>query len=216
MPAAVRSAVERLVPAALRGARLDPGWSGVAAIGVVAILAAALAGYVVWRSRPHAVAVRAAPVAVASAGPSRSSGPTVVVAVAGGVRRPGVITLPAGSRVADAVRAAGGVRPGVDIGLLNLARRLADGEQVVVGAVAPTVPGTPGAPSGPAAAGGLIDLNTATVEQLDALPGVGSVLAGRIVAYRTQHGGFRSVDQLREVNGIGEAKFADLRPLVSV
>ncbi len=204
--------VERIVPAALRGARLDPGWPGVLAIGFVVVVAVALAAFVVWRARPHAIVVSAAPVPIESPA-APSAGPTVVVAVAGGVRRPGLVTLPAGARVADALRAAEGVRPGVDIGLLNLARRLVDGEQVVVGRAAA---GSAAGPTAPGQAGGPVNLNTATVEQLDALPGVGRVLAARVIAFRTQHGGFRSVDQLREVNGIGEAKFADLRPLVSV
>ncbi|PZS36603.1 MAG: hypothetical protein DLM59_00865 [Pseudonocardiales bacterium] len=202
--------VDWSVPVALRGARTDPGWPGVAAVAAVVVLAAALAGFVVWRARPHEIPVTATPRAGAAAAAQPSPGPSVVVAVAGGVRRPGLITLPPGSRVADAVRAAGGVRPGVDIGLLNLARRLVDGEQVVVGASSQP------APAGSTAAGGPLNLNTATAEQFDALPGVGPVLAARIVTYRTQHGAFRSVDQLREVSGIGEAKFADLRPLVSV
>lgn len=190
-----------------------------AALAVVAVLSAAVAGFGVWRARPRAVEVSAPPRVVAGRSPARSSGPTVVVAVAGGVRRPGLITLPGGSRVADAVTAAGGVRPGVDLGLLNLARRLVDGEQVVVGAVAAPGPAGAGGSAGAGAAGGsgaLLSLNTATAEQLDSLPGVGPVLAARIVTYRTQHGGFRSVDQLREVTGIGEAKFADIRSLVSV
>lgn len=202
--------IERLVPATLRGARLDPGRPGVVAVAVVAVLAAALACFVVWRARPQSVPVAVPPAPPASAVTRRSTGPAVVVAVAGGVRRPGLVSLPAGSRVADAVRAAGGVRQGVDIGLLNLARRLVDGEQIIVGATAQQ------ASAAPAPAGGPVNLNTATVEQLDALPGVGPVLAAHIVSYRSQHSGFASVDELREVSGIGEAKFADLRPLVSV
>ncbi|MCZ9343983.1 ComEA family DNA-binding protein, partial [Streptomyces sp. TRM76130] len=131
--------------------------------------------------------------------------------------------LPPGSRVADALRAAGGVRPGTDTGALNRARFLVDGEQVVVGLPPEGTgrgDGSAGVPGGGAA--GLpgagpaapVSLNTATIDQLDTLPGVGPVLAGHIVAYRTQHGGFRSVDELREVNGIGERRFADLRDLV--
>jgi competence protein ComEA len=121
--------------------------------------------------------------------------------------------------VADALRAAGGVRPGVNTEGLNRARFLVDGEQVLVGApvgaVAP--PGPAGeAASGPAGAGPAapVSLNTATVDQLDSLPGVGPVLARHIIDYRTQHGGFRSVDELREVNGIGGRRFSDLRDLV--
>lgn len=157
-----------------------------------------------------------------SSASSASSGPEVVVDVSGKVRHPGIHRLPAGSRVVDALRAAGGARPGTDLGALNRARFLVDGEQVVVGGPAPA--GGPAAP-GAAAAGtsgsgratgptAPVSLGTATVEQLETLPGVGPVLAQHIIDYRTQHGGFRSVDQLREVNGIGDRRFADLRPLV--
>lgn len=204
----------RTVPSSLRGARLDPGRRGVAAVAAVAVLAAALAAFGAWRARPQPIEVATPRVTAPTAAPSPSPAPTVVVAVAGGVRRPGLFTLPAGSRVADAITAAGGVRPGTSIGLLNLARRLVDGEQVIVGAAATSQPNTAAGPaSGP---GTPLNLNTATLEQLDGLPGVGPVLAQRILDYRTQHGAFRSVEQLREVGGIGEAKFADLRGLVVV
>ncbi|WP_354670706.1 ComEA family DNA-binding protein [Streptomyces flavofungini] len=156
----------------------------------------------------------------------------VVVDVRGKVRSPGVQRLPGGSRVADALRAAGGVRPGTKTDGLNRARLLIDGEQIVVGGPLPPVPGSgqaappgsgPGPTAGGAAAGpaggagtvtGPVGLNTATAEQLDTLPGVGPVLAQHIIDYRTEHGGFRSVDELREVNGIGEKRFADLQNLV--
>ncbi|MFF3907023.1 helix-hairpin-helix domain-containing protein [Streptomyces sp. NPDC001848] len=147
------------------------------------------------------------------------TGAAVVVDVSGKVRNPGLQRLPAGSRVVDALRAAGGVRPGTDTDGLNRARLLVDGEQIVVGgpALAPgtgaAVPGVPAA-GGSAAPGAPVSLSTATVDQLDALPGVGPVLAQHIVDYRSQHGGFRSVDELREVNGIGARRFADLRKLV--
>ncbi|MEV7992639.1 ComEA family DNA-binding protein [Streptomyces sp. NPDC086077] len=140
----------------------------------------------------------------------------IVVDVSGKVREPGIHRLPVGSRVADALKAAGGVRPGTDVEGLNRARFLVDGEQVVVGGPA----AVPAAPAGGVPAGGAgapaapVSLNTATVEQLDTLPGVGPVLAQHIVDHRTRHGGFRSVDELREVNGIGERRFADLRDLV--
>ncbi|WP_240654416.1 ComEA family DNA-binding protein [Streptomyces sp. AcE210] len=157
--------------------------------------------------------------ASAAGGADGASGAAIVVDVSGKVRSPGIHRLPAGSRVADALRAAGGIRPGVDPTGINQARLLADGEQVVVGA--------PGAPGGigsggsagsagtgagtGAAAAGPIGLNTATAEQLDTLPGVGPVLAQHIIDYRTEHGGFRSVDELREVNGIGDRRFSDLQ-----
>ncbi|OIJ90997.1 DNA-binding protein [Streptomyces colonosanans] len=152
-------------------------------------------------------------------GSGTGAGGAVVVDVSGKVRKPGLVRLPAGSRVADALLAAGGARPGTDTDGLNRARFLVDGEQIVVGGPAPA-PGT--APAGAAIGGSTsgaapatpVSLSTATADQLNALPGVGPVLAQRIVDYRTQHGGFRSVDELRQVNGIGERRFADLRNLV--
>ncbi|MEV5610251.1 ComEA family DNA-binding protein [Streptomyces sp. NPDC052225] len=153
-----------------------------------------------------------------SAAASTGGGAGIVVDVSGKVRQPGVHRLPAGARVADALRAAGGVRPGTDTSGLNRARLLTDGEQVLVGAPAEAAapPGGPGGAAAPAgsASAGPIGLNTATVEQLDTLPGVGPVLAQHIIDYRTEHGGFRSVDELREVNGIGDRRFEDLQNLV--
>jgi competence protein ComEA len=158
-----------------------------------------------------------------------SAGGEIVVDVSGKVRRPGIHRLPAGSRVADALRAAGGVRPGTDTDGLNRARFLVDGEQVLVGGPGPGAgagaggamggsavtgaAGVAGAASG-AVPGAPVVLSTATLEQLDTLPGVGPVLAQHIIDYRTRNGGFRSVDELREVNGIGDRRFADLRDLV--
>ncbi|MFD5297085.1 helix-hairpin-helix domain-containing protein [Streptomyces mutabilis] len=151
-----------------------------------------------------------------------TAGAEIVVDVGGKVREPGVHRLPAGSRVADALRAAGGVRPGTRTDGLNRARFLVDGEQVIVGAPAQatgavpggTAPGGPGGAAAGAAPAAPVSLNTATADQLDTLPGVGPVLAQHIIDYRARHGGFRSVDELREVNGIGERRFADLRNLV--
>lgn len=149
------------------------------------------------------------------AGSAGSTGPAIVVDVSGKVRSPGLQRLPAGSRVEDALRAAGGVRPGANTEGLNRARLLVDGEQVLVGVpVAVTGPvmgggssatGIGGSASG-AAPSAPVSLNTATVDQLDTLPGVGPVLAQHIIDYRSQHGGFRSVDELREVNGIGDPR----------
>jgi competence protein ComEA len=135
----------------------------------------------------------------------------VAVHVAGRVRRPGLVQLPAGSRVQDAIRAAGGSTSGADLDAVNLARKLADGEQVFVpGPGDPPPPPAPGAgPSAP------LDLNSATLEQLDALPGVGEVTAGRIIAYRSAHP-FTAVDELLEVPGIGQRRFEQLKDLVTV
>lgn len=202
-----------------------------AALVVVLVVAAVLAAQHFWSGRPQAVgAPETVREAVAATGPARDPAPSpgaapsaagasdskrVVVDVSGKVRSPGVRRLPAGSRVTDALRAAGGVRPGADLTGLNRARVLMDGEQVVVGGPAP--PGQAAAVPGTGAAGpegAPVSLSTATVEQLDTLPGVGPVLARHIVDYRTQRGGFSSVDQLREVNGIGERRFADIEPRV--
>ncbi|MFE2602360.1 helix-hairpin-helix domain-containing protein [Streptomyces mirabilis] len=148
-----------------------------------------------------------------------STGTAIVVDVSGKVRSPGLQRLPAGSRVEDALRAAGGVRPGANTEGLNRARLLVDGEQVLVGVTGPVMgggssaTGIGGSVSG-AAPSAPVSLNTATVDQLDTLPGVGPVLAQHIIDYRTQHGGFRSVDELREVNGIGDRRFSDLQKLV--
>ncbi|PPK94156.1 competence protein ComEA [Kineococcus xinjiangensis] len=145
----------------------------------------------------------------------------VVVHVVGRVARPGVVELPGGSRVAQALDAAGGAAPDADLGRLNLARVLVDGEQLHVPAPGEPAPGPPpggsAAPGVPAAAGGpgqVLDLNTATVHDLDALPGVGPVLAERIVAWRGEHGRFSQVEQLGEVEGIGPKLLAGLRDLV--
>jgi competence protein ComEA len=211
--------------------RLDPGLPGARALAVAGLLAALVAGGFLWTSRP---APRAAPEPAASPvvssgtpvvpGPQGSPGAavggptaTVVVHVAGKVRRPGVVTLPAGARVSEAIKAAGGLRPGAGTGSLNLARRLVDGEQIPVGVPAAAAPAVgPSATVAGGAPGASLDLNTATAEQFQQLPGVGPVLAERIVAYRTQHGGFRGVDQLREVTGIGERRFAELKDHVRV
>jgi competence protein ComEA len=137
----------------------------------------------------------------------------VYVHVAGAVRRPGLFRLPAGSRVAAALARAGGPGPKADLTLVNLASRVQDGQQVVVpaaGAAAPQGAGTGGA-SGVALTGAKPSLATATVEQLEELDGIGPTLAGRIVEYRDAHGGFRSLAELREVDGIGEKRFASLR-----
>lgn len=139
----------------------------------------------------------------------------VVVDVAGGVAQPGVYSLPAGARVADALAAAGGALPGVDLSSLNLARVLIDGEQIPVG-IAGDPNGSRGSGGSAGPAGAPIDINHATAQTLDELPGVGPVLAQSILQWRTEHGRFDSVDQLREVPGIGDAKYAQLRGRVRV
>jgi competence protein ComEA len=139
----------------------------------------------------------------------------VVVSVVGLVARPGLVTLPSGSRVADAVAAAGGLRPEAEPGSVNLAAVVADGQQIAVGLPA-AVAGASAPSSGGAPASGPVNLNSATVADLDALPGVGPVLAQRIIDYRTQQGRFTSVDQLDDVPGIGPALYARLAGSVTV
>lgn len=144
---------------------------------------------------------------------------TVVVHVAGRVRSPGIVTLPLGARVADAITAAGGARPRVDLSSVNLARVLLDGEQVLVGAAAATPPAAagPATPGAPGATGtGTVNLNTATAAELETLNGVGPVTAQAIVAWREEHGRFTAVEELLEVSGIGEKTLAQLAPHVTL
>lgn len=169
------------------------------------VVCAAISG-MAWLGRPHDITparLTTAPAPLGSASASSSSqSDSVVVDVEGDVLHPGLVTLPLGSRVADAIEAAGGFTRQVPAGQVNLAARLDDGQQIVIGAQA---------------AGSTdkrVSLNTATAEQFDTLPGVGPVLAARIVAWRTAHHRFTAVDELAEVPGIGTKVMADLKPLV--
>jgi competence protein ComEA len=149
------------------------------------------------------------PVAPAATAPS-----VLVIDVAGAVRRPGLYRLPKGARIADAVARAGGMGRHAAAASVNLAAPLADGEQVLVPSAGPGGVGSGGAPGGSPSASAPVDLNSATVEQLDALPGVGPVTAQKIVDYRTEHGPFTSVDDLDAIPGIGAARIENLRGLV--
>ena len=173
--------------------------------------------------------------AATGAGQPASADRPVVVSVVGLVHTPGLVTLAPGARIADAVQAAGGALDGADTIGLNMARPVGDGEQIVVGIAPvsgqPTVlggsvgsgrrsaspPSSGSAPGSTKPKGGeVVDLNAATVEQLDALPGVGPVTAAAIVAWRQAHGRFTSVDQLADVDGIGPTRLDKLRPLVRI
>jgi competence protein ComEA len=205
---------------------------GPAHLLVVAVLAALGLGLTAWwavRGQPQVVDAPAplAPVGSLAAGTpvgettatapaaSPSAGDSVTVDVAGKVRRPGIVVLDEGARVVDAVTAAGGARRGVDLSSVNLARVLVDGEQIVVGAPGATAgPSPPGAPA--AAGGALVNINTASPTELESLPEVGPVTAQAIVTWREEHGGFSSVDELLEVDGIGDATLAQITPHVTV
>lgn len=142
--------------------------------------------------------------------------PVVVVDVVGAVRRPGLYRLTEGARVADALARAGGATARAQLDLVNLAAPISDGEQIVVprrGAAAPAAGGASGGATGVPA--GPVHLNTATLEQLDALPGVGPVTAQKILDYRREHGAFGSVDELDAIPGIGPARLEQLRDLVA-
>lgn len=220
--------------------RADPGRAGAVGLVIVGVLAVVVTIVVLATDdRPTVVAANLPAVEpVSTSGPTGSvtgapqaDGVPVVVSVVGLVRVPGLVTLDSGARIADAIEAAGGPLQGADLTGLNMARKVADGEQVVIGIAAP--PGTapamgssisegtaPAAPAAPADAerptGVPVDLNTATVEELDTLPGVGPVTAAAIVAWRSANGSFGSVEQLGEVDGIGPARLEKLRALVRV
>jgi competence protein ComEA len=195
---------------------------------VVLVIVAAVVGFVWYRigaggddpPRPDAaVAARAASrngPADAPVAPT-TLGRALVVHVAGAVTRPGVLELEPGARVIDAVEAAGGALPDADLDRLNLAAKLSDGERVLVQRVgAPPAPADPTGEPADGASTGPLDLNTATTAQLEELPGIGPVLAEAIVDERERRGGFRSVNELRDVRGIGDKRFEDLRALVTV
>jgi competence protein ComEA len=187
----------------------------------VALVAITLGGAGLWyvRSLPRPVEVRAAPASPAAA-PSPSTSPEaapILVDIAGWVRRPGVYEFHEGDRVIDAIQRAGGAKHGAALDSVNLAAPLADGTQILVQKEQPAATGA--ASSSSASAPGTatkININTATAQELDALPGVGEVIAQRIIDYRTTNGPFQSVDDLLNVSGIGEVTLEDIRDLVTV
>jgi len=222
-----------MVPETLRG-RVALGPGQVAVVAVLAVVGLVLtcwwlvrsggrevaapsvlsspAGALVTPAGAHPDGKASGAVAPASASRPRAK---VVVDVTGKVRHPGIAVLRQGSRVIDALRAAGGARPGVDLSGLNLARVLTDGEQVVVGM--PSVSGpVASAPSPGSPVTGLVNLNTADETALESLPEVGPVTAQSIITWRTQHGGFTSVNQLLDVDGIGDATLAKITPYVTI
>ncbi|MCW2779858.1 MAG: ComEA family DNA-binding protein [Marmoricola sp.] len=216
-------AADRLPPS-IQG-RVGLGPAHVALIALVVALGLSVAAVVALRSGGSAQPVPVAAPAAASSplvpakpvASATTADVPVVVDIAGKVRRPGVATLPAGSRVVDALKQAGGAKPGVSLTALNLARVLVDGEQILVGVPAAGVAASAAvAPGAPAPSGQLVNLNSATAEQLDTLPGVGPVTAQKILDWRSRNGAFSSVDELLEVDGIGEKTLADLAPFLTL
>jgi competence protein ComEA len=224
--------------------RLPPTLQGRAQLGaahltVVALAVASVLGVTAWWALRSAAtseeavspvamspSVAQSPTPLVSTAPSpapaaeprqTSTGAAVVVDVEGKVRHRGIATLPMGSRVVDALKAAGGARRGVDLGTLNLARVLVDGEQLLVGMPPPKGPAASAATgSTDPPPGELVNINTADQATLETLPGVGPVTAQAIMGWREENGGFRSVDELLEVSGIGDATLAKLAPLVTI
>ena len=239
--------LERWMPQSWRTARWDPGRRGAVALVSVTAVAAVVSAVGAWRDRPVVepappLADAASPASPVSPKPAESARPgnaegeralgqptgggqgvPLVVSVAGKVRNPGLVRVPEGARVADVITSAGGPLPNTDLTMLNMARRVVDGEQILVGMATPPggqpAEGPPPSPavSGPGKpAGGKVDLNQATLEQLDTLPGIGPITAQRILDWRNQHGRFTSVEQLREIEGIGERRLNQLRSQVTV
>jgi len=227
------SPLERLVDR-VRELRGDPR------VGIAALLVVALAAGLIWyrlgagdggessttRRAPTSTTPAADSTGAGSSATSGSSsgatkkGERATVHVAGAVARPGVYDLDAGARVIDAIEAAGGGAPDADLNRLNLAAKVADGQRVLVqrvGEAAPAGSSSPGGSGGGSAdPSGLVSLNSATQAELEALPGIGPTLAEAIITERERRGGFRSVNELRDVRGIGEKRFADLKDKVTI
>jgi competence protein ComEA len=239
------------VPARLHVTAFDPGRRGVAVLVVVAVVGACGGAWYFLRAAPHVQTANADPTGGSARSPTESVAPTdgfvpvgaaaipsslpspskateLVIDVVGKVAKPGVFTLPPGSRIFDAIAAAGGALPHTDLTALDLARRLSDGQEIFVGVPPPSGPaamsagGVVGddtdvaAGAGTGSADPIVNINTATQAELETLPGVGAVTAQKILAWRTQHGRFTSVTQLQQVSGIGPAKYTALAGRVKV
>lgn len=194
------------------------GLGGLALVGVLW-----LSGHAAWPGTGTGTGHGAGHVAADVPGPTGLDAVTgqVLVHVAGAVLAPGLVEVPLGARIADAIAAAGGAAPDADTGRLNLARPVTDGERIDVPRIGDEVAddhdgGASGTTGGGIRPDGKVDLNLATAEELQTLPGVGPVLASRIVAHREEHGPFVQVSQLRQVSGIGHKTFEKLADLVAV
>jgi competence protein ComEA len=233
----IRSGIMDRLPPTLRGRWAVDRTAGIVLAVSVLLGALLIGGWAVLRAKPHEMSVaRERPFGASPGAPEAESVPSipvsasstastsgafagVIVDVEGKVAKPGVRALPTGSRILDAINAAGGALPGTDLTSLNQAQVLADGEQVLVGVTPPPQSAAPsGRGKGKKAHGSveLIHLNSATVEDFEQLPGVGPALAERIIDYRTEHGAFHTVDDLRQVSGFGGQRFSNLAPMVAL
>jgi competence protein ComEA len=209
-------------------------------VGIAALLVVAIAAGFIWyrlgasdsgdASTTRRAPTTSAPTSGSAAGSSTANGSSsgakkverVTVHVAGAVAKPGVYDLDAAARVIDAIEAAGGGTPDADLNRLNLAAKIADGQRVLVQRVGEAAPGGSASAGGSGSAGGsadpsaLVSLNSATQAELEVLPGIGPTLAEAIITERERRGGFRSVNELRDVRGIGEKRFADLKDKVTI
>ena len=248
LPQPVGVALAARLPASVRGGVFDPGRRGLAVLAVVALLAALAGAWYFAAARPAASTTTSLQRPATSPGPqpapagagtltgwptaappSSASSQLIVIDVVGRVAAPGVVELPSGARIRDAIAAAGGALPGTDLTALDLASKLTDGQQLFVGipppagAAAQAAGGVVGgelagggAPGAADTSSGIVNLNTATLAQLETLPGVGPVLAQHVLDWRGQHGRFASVSQLQQVSGIGPSKYAALAGRVTV
>jgi competence protein ComEA len=200
----------------------------VVAVGVRYVVLPKQAGPSEARGVVLAPVVASPSAAAQDASPAASPTPDVMVYVCGAVRTPGVVRLPAGARVTDALQLAGGPTGRAELAAVNLAAPVADGQQILVPergapvvASAPASSGSSGSALGVSSAGGttpgaLININTASLEELDALDGVGPSTAQKIIDYRTENGGFKTIEDIKEVSGIGDAKFAAMKDQITV
>ncbi|HSN43123.1 MAG TPA: ComEA family DNA-binding protein [Propionibacteriaceae bacterium] len=226
-PGPARERPEKVIADAATVGGPDPGTGGVRVWAashlksLAVILVLALVGAAAWTMRSRATEIPLTVVASVSAStpsPSATPTPTIQVHIIGSVARPGVVVLPPGVRVADAIKAVGGMTKDADPGDLNLAAVVTDGAQVRIGdSKHPSgeVVGA-GTTTGSAQTGATIDLNTATAAQLDQLPGVGPVTAAAILTWREEHGRFSRIEELQEVDGIGPKTYAQIAPHVRV
>ena len=222
-PTRLRRLARRWLPESWLQSRVDPGGRGLLAIVLAGLVGAIVIVVTVWTNRPSVTPAPPLPTLSASSTAPTSSSATpreLVISVVGEVHRPGLVTVEPGSRVADALRAAGGALPDTEVTALNLARELADGEQLYGGVPVPAdARGSDRSSRGRRGAGTgttELDLNRASREDIEELPGVGPVTAKRILRWRREHERFTEVGQLREISGIGEVRFSRLKELVRV